>query len=88
MSPSARPTSPFSCITLSIVATVVVATGRLRRSPAQTCLSSEGPASQSTLRISSSPSVGCTLGGLAMIAVPLRNVPGTSPGYDPLFLTN
>ena len=32
-SPSARSTSPFSCITLSIVATVVVATGRSRPEP-------------------------------------------------------
>jgi hypothetical protein len=54
------------CLNFSIVATVVVATGRPFRMPAQTALSPEGPCSQSTFRISSSPSVGCDRGGLAM----------------------
>ena len=52
-SPSWRSTSPFSCITLSIVATVVGATGRLRLSPTQTCLSSE--ARPQRLEISTPP---------------------------------
>src|SRR6516162_729043 len=61
-----RLTSPFPSMTESMVATVVVATGRCRRSSAHTSPSSQGPASQSSLRISSSPSVGCVLFGRAM----------------------
>src|SRR4051794_2694338 len=49
-----------------VVATVVVATDRSRFSAEAIFPSSEGPASQRTLRISSSASVGSELGGLAI----------------------
>ena len=70
---SSRSTSPFSCISLSIVATVVVATGRLRRKAAQTCFSSDGPCSQSAFKISNSPSVGWERACLAIAANPFSH---------------
>ncbi len=65
--PSARSTSPLSRINLSIVAIVVVATGRFCCKSARMVPRSAPPALQRTFRISSSPSVGCVLGVRAML---------------------
>ena len=46
-------------MTLSIVAIVVVATGRCFCNWARICPNSAGPIGQSTFKISISPSVGC-----------------------------
>jgi hypothetical protein len=61
-----RFTKRLSSITRSMVATVVVATSRSRRMASQSSLSASGPRSHSTRKISSSPSVGCVLGGRAI----------------------
>jgi hypothetical protein len=59
----ARRTSFLLSITLSIVATVVVATGRCARILSHNWLKERDPASHKTCRISNSPAVGCELAG-------------------------
>src|SRR5262245_20983641 len=56
----------LSSITLSIVATVVVATSRSVRRSSQIVLSDVGPWVQRTRRISNSPSVGWGVAGRGM----------------------
>ena len=52
-------------------ASKLIATDRFACKAVRTVRRSTGPESQRTLRISSSPSVGCVLGGLAMRFAPL-----------------
>ena len=62
----ARRTSFLLSITLSMVATVVVATGRRARIFSHNWLNERGPASHKICKISNSPAVGSELAGRDM----------------------